>query len=108
VNSPVAVAPDPPIELRPSPALSQPRQRDTHDLTATRDGTLRELRGRSGFHTKTTEVDIVVDIVFPRTPADLAGMERGDVIVRVVRHRSRVERLCYRDPGDRPRTAVHA
>ena len=25
----------------------------------------------------------MVDIVFPRTPADLAGMERGDVIVRV-------------------------
>jgi hypothetical protein len=83
VNAPVAVAAVPPVEPSPPPAVSQPRQRDAQDPTATRDGTLRELRGRSGFRTRTTEDEVVVDIVFPRTPADLAGMERGDVIMRV-------------------------
>jgi hypothetical protein len=48
-----------------------------------RDETLRELRGKTGFNTKIMEDQVHVDIVFPRTPADLAGLLRDDVIVQV-------------------------
>jgi predicted metalloprotease with PDZ domain len=83
VGAPTKIEPARPIEEIQTSATSQPRQHELRQPVETMDDILREIRGKVGFHTSTSSEKITVDIVFPRTPADRAGIERGDVIVRV-------------------------
>ena len=64
-------------------AISQPRVRHGGVPDLTNEEVLKEVRQKAGFHTSVNVVPVTVDLVFPRSPSDYAGLARGDVIVKV-------------------------
>ena len=79
----VPVASGATVVVVPPTATSTPRVRATDQPIETRGETVERVRRQLGIHTGVAEDKVLVDIVFPRTPAFTAGLRTGDIIVAV-------------------------
>ena len=83
VSAPVKDEQVQPIENVRAPTPSQSPPSEVRRPVETSDEIMRGIRGKVGFQTSTASDKVSVDLIFPRTPADRAGLARGDVIVGV-------------------------